>query len=246
LVVSDASSARVKGSSNPGAASPEDCVVNAFRLGSGLTAAIGIRFFAGGSGVAGVEEGCGGADTSDVCAFGAMALSARGDAFRAEFAVRALGANAHGPPNTSGISETMWRWPLHGPRGGRPEVMRGFQPPAQRWLSGHRGVDLGAPEGAPVLAAGPGTVAFSGALFGRGVVVISHGSVRTTYEPVLPSVHVGEAVARGSPIGTLAAGHCVQHACLHWGLLTGHRHGARYYDPLILLGLSHLRLEPAP
>jgi murein DD-endopeptidase MepM/ murein hydrolase activator NlpD len=105
-------------------------------------------------------------------------------------------------------------------------------------------VDLAAPEGAPVLAAGPGTISYAGTLFGQGIVVISHGSVRTSYEPVTPSVHVGDVVARGSPIGTLTAGHCAGQACLHWGLLTGHRHGVRYYDPLVLLGLSHLRLEP--
>jgi murein DD-endopeptidase MepM/ murein hydrolase activator NlpD len=138
----------------------------------------------------------------------------------------------------------IWQWPVHGSGGGPPQILRGFHPPAQRWLAGHRGVDLAAPEGTPVLAAGPGTISYAGTLFGQGVVVISHGSVRTSYEPVTPSVHVGDVVARGSPIGTLAAGHCAGRACLHWGLLTGHRHGVRYYDPLVLLGLSHLRLEP--
>jgi murein DD-endopeptidase MepM/ murein hydrolase activator NlpD len=137
-----------------------------------------------------------------------------------------------------------WQWPVLGSGGGPPKILRGFHPPAQRWLAGHRGVDLAAPEGSPVLAAGPGTVSFAGTLFGKGVVVISHGSVRTSYEPVKPTVHVGDAVARGSPIGTLVAGHCPGQACLHWGRLTGHRHGVRYYDPLVLLGLSHLRLEP--
>ena len=137
-----------------------------------------------------------------------------------------------------------WQWPVFGSGGGPPQILRGFHPPAQRWLAGHRGVDLAAPEGAPVLAAGPGTVSYAGTLFGQGVVVVSHGSVRTSYEPVTPTVHVGDIVARGSPIGTLAAGHCAGPACLHWGLLAGHRHGVRYYDPLVLLGLSHLRLEP--
>jgi murein DD-endopeptidase MepM/ murein hydrolase activator NlpD len=142
-----------------------------------------------------------------------------------------------------------WQWPVLGPGGAPPEILRGFHPPAQRWLAGHRGVDLAAPDGAPVLAAGPGTVSYAGTLFGQGVVVISHGSVRTSYEPVKPSVHVGDIVARGSPIGTLAAGHCpvsanTGQACLHWGLLAGYRHAVRYYDPLVLLGLSHLRLEP--
>ena len=137
-----------------------------------------------------------------------------------------------------------WQWPVRGPGGGPPTVLRGFHPPAERWQAGHRGVDLAADEGAPVYAAGPGVISYAGTLFGQGVVVVSHGSVRTSYEPVTPSVHVGDPVARGSPLGRLAAGHCPDRACLHWGLLTGHRHGTRYSDPLVLLGLSHMRLEP--
>lgn len=97
-----------------------------------------------------------------------------------------------------------------------------------------------------VLAAGPGTVTFAGALFGQGVVVIEHHGVRTTYEPVDASVRSGDAVVAGTVIGTLVAGHghCASSACLHWGLLTGRGHGVRYYDPLLLVGGLRLRLEP--
>lgn len=146
-----------------------------------------------------------------------------------------------GPSSTAARG---WQWPIHDSGGGPPAILRGFHPPAERWLAGHRGVDVAGVEGDPVYAPGPGVVSFAGTIFGQGVVVIAHGSVRTSYEPVVPSVHAGDAVARGSPIGVLAAGHCPDRACLHWGLLTGHRHGVRYYDPLVLLGLSHLRLEP--
>lgn len=139
---------------------------------------------------------------------------------------------------------SAWRWPVAGPGGAPPRVMRRFQPPALRWLAGHRGVDLAASAAAPVLAAGRGTVTFAGTLFGQGVVVVSHGALRTSYEPVTPSVHAGDVVSAGTPIGTVGAGHCPSAPCLHWGLLTGHGHGVRYYDPLLLLGLGHLRLEP--
>jgi murein DD-endopeptidase MepM/ murein hydrolase activator NlpD len=105
-------------------------------------------------------------------------------------------------------------------------------------------VDLAASGATEVLAAGPGTIAFAGTLFGQGVVVVSHGGVRTSYEPVTATVHVGDAVVAGTPIGTLSPGHCTSSPCLHWGLLTGHGHGVRYYDPLLLLGLVRLRLEP--
>jgi murein DD-endopeptidase MepM/ murein hydrolase activator NlpD len=138
----------------------------------------------------------------------------------------------------------LWHWPLSTPSGSPPAVVRPFQPPAQRWLPGHRGADLAAPGASDVLAAGPGTVAYAGTLFGEGVVVVAHGDVRTSYEPVRPAVKVGDRVTGGTRIGTLAPGHCPGRPCLHWGLLAGRGHAVRYYDPLLLLGLVRLRLEP--
>jgi murein DD-endopeptidase MepM/ murein hydrolase activator NlpD len=94
-----------------------------------------------------------------------------------------------------------------------------------------------------VHAAGPGTVAFAGTVAGRGVVSVQHANgLRTTYEPVEPSVVAGAAVAAGAPVGVLAAGHagCPVAACLHWGL----RRGEVYLDPLALLGFVRVRLLP--
>ena len=64
--------------------------------------------------------------------------------------------------------------------------------------------------GQPVLAALPGRVSYAGALAGRGVVVVDHGSTRTTYEPVTATVVVGTPVAAGSQVGTLqlTGSHC--------------------------------------
>src|ERR687897_50539 len=120
-------------------------------------------------------------------------------------------------------------------------VVRGFDPPLQRWSAGHRGVDLAAPAGTTVRAAGAGVVTYAGLLAGRGVVAVSHGELRTTYEPVTATVSVGEQVDPGVPIGTLAAAgsHCRPSACLHWGLLRG----GTYLDPLQLLG-GGVRLLP--
>jgi len=119
-------------------------------------------------------------------------------------------------------------------------VVRGFDPPLQRWSAGHRGVDLAAPAGTTVRAARAGVVTYAGLLAGRGVVAVSHGELRTTYEPVAATVSVGEQVDTGEPIGTLAAagGHCLL-VCLHWGLLRG----KTYLDPLQLLG-GGVRLLP--
>ncbi|SNY14427.1 Peptidase family M23 [Paractinoplanes atraurantiacus] len=123
-------------------------------------------------------------------------------------------------------------WPLSA-----PTVVRRFDPPAQPWLTGHRGVDLAGQPGTPVSSAGPGTVVFAGELAGRGVVSIAHaGGLRTTYEPVTASVARGDVVAGGAVIGALQAGH----PGLHWGL----RRGELYLDPLALLGLGRVRLLP--
>ncbi len=125
-----------------------------------------------------------------------------------------------------------WDWPVEG-HNGAPEVLRGFDPPDQPWLPGHRGIDLAADAFTLVLAAGPGTVAFAGSLAGRGVVSVEHDNgLRTTYEPVDPTVTVGEPVSTGSVLGILQplSTHCAR-ACLHWGL----RRGEVYLDPLSLL-----------
>lgn len=122
-------------------------------------------------------------------------------------------------------------------------MVRRFDPPPSPWLAGHRGVDLAAAAGAPVRAAGAGTVHFAGRVAGRGVVSVTHpNGLRTTYEPLEPAVRAGQALAAGDPIGTLVAGHagCPAAACLHWGL----RRGEEYLDPLALLGLGRVRLLP--
>jgi murein DD-endopeptidase MepM/ murein hydrolase activator NlpD len=131
-----------------------------------------------------------------------------------------------------------WAAPLPG-----PDVTRPFDELPHRYAAGHRGVDLAGAPGTSVVAAGDGVVAFAGMVAGRPVVSVDHaGGLRTTYEPVDPSVGAGQVVARGSPLGTLLAGHagCPVAACLHWGL----RRGADYLDPLGLLAPPRVRLLP--
>lgn len=130
-------------------------------------------------------------------------------------------------------------WPLKP----EPEVRRGFDPPLRVWGRGHRGVDLAATVGQPVFAVTDGSVRYAGQLAGRGVVSIAHtGGRRTTYEPVRPSVQEGKRVSAGDRIGVVGPepGHCVPATCLHWGLLDG----ARYRNPLDLLGRGPIRLLP--
>jgi murein DD-endopeptidase MepM/ murein hydrolase activator NlpD len=149
---------------------------------------------------------------------------------------------AHAGPAPAASPEApvaLWTLPVDGPSA----VVRRFEPPPHPYGAGHRGVDLAAAVGTPVLAAGDGTVAFAGMVAGRPVVSIDHANgLRTTYEPVEPSVGAGQAVARGSPIGTLVAGHTGRpaSACLHWGL----RRGDTYLDPMLLLRPPRIRLLP--
>lgn len=128
-------------------------------------------------------------------------------------------------------------WPL-----APPELARAFDGPESPWDTAHRGVDLSGSPGQPVRAALDGRVTFAGVVAGRGVVVVSHGRFRTTYEPVVADVSVGDQVERGDRIGVLeiAGTHCPPRACLHWGL----REGDRYLDPLSLIGVRKVRLLP--
>lgn len=154
-------------------------------------------------------------------------------------------ATATGTERSAPLAGPPFDWPLRP----RPVVVRRFDNPEHDWLPGHRGVDLGAAPGSPVLAAGDGIVVFAGTVAGRPVVSLRHeGGLRTTYEPVEPGVTAGARVARGSPIGTLATGHegCPAPACLHWGarLDPTIRNRPQYVDPLGLLRLAPLRLKP--
>ncbi len=129
-------------------------------------------------------------------------------------------------------------WPLDP----QPAVVEGFSPPLSAYGAGHRGVDLAGRAGQVVRAPVAGRVTFAGSLAGRGVVVVSHGATRSTYEPVRASVAVGTVVEAGDRLGALQSvpGHCAPSVCLHWGLLEGET----YLDPLSLVGAGPVRLLP--
>ncbi|MFI1763403.1 murein hydrolase activator EnvC family protein [Streptomyces sp. NPDC020800] len=131
-------------------------------------------------------------------------------------------------------------WPV----GVRPVVLRGWEPPATVYGPGHRGVDLGASPGAPVRAVAAGRVTFAGRVAGRGVVSVELAGtdLRTTYEPVNPSVRKGLTVGPGEVLGTVEAtgSHCPV-TCVHWGL----RRGETYLDPLTLLPPDLLPTGPS-
>jgi murein DD-endopeptidase MepM/ murein hydrolase activator NlpD len=91
-----------------------------------------------------------------------------------------------------------------------------------------------------------GEVLMASALAGVPIVVVGHGDTRTTYQPVLASVEVGDLVGAGHAIGNLgvAGSHCSPRACLHWGLIRNGTDPPEYLDPLSLVGFRPVRLLP--
>ncbi|HEX8207350.1 MAG TPA: M23 family metallopeptidase [Solirubrobacteraceae bacterium] len=118
-----------------------------------------------------------------------------------------------------------WRWPVRG------DVLTPFHLAANRFAPGqHRGIDIAARAGAPVVSACPGRVHFAGTLPGRGraVSVLCGELVATYLELGRTAVERGARVAAGDLVGTVAASH----------LQLGARRAADpngYVDPLTLL-----------
>ena len=163
-----------------------------------------------------------------------------------DVALRAGGGSGPGPSTSRARSASPGYVPpvagVDPPSG----VERRFDPPEEKWGSGHRGVDLLAPAGSIVLSPGPGVVTFAGPVARRGVVVVTHpDGLRTSLEPVAATVPVGTAVAAGTTIGVVEDGgttssHCAPRSCVHWGV----RRGERYIDPLSLLDRPPIVLLP--
>ncbi|MBQ9916934.1 MAG: M23 family metallopeptidase [Microbacterium sp.] len=133
-------------------------------------------------------------------------------------------------PATAGeddpLSRRGWVWPVDA-----VQIVRPFEAPAHRYAAGHRGVDLGGV--ARVRSPAAGTIAFAGSVAGRPVVTIDHGDgLVTTFEPVTTVLGVGDPVARGDPIGEVAAGGHVAGGAVHFGV----RWNGEYVNPLRLLG----------
>jgi len=158
----------------------------------------------------------------------------------ASLAVLALGVFTDAAPADATLSSLFLSAPV------TPfTVQRLASLPQQPWLAGHRGLDLDAGVGAPVTAPATGVVTYVGFVVDRPVVSIRHDQgLVSSFEPVDYIVGVGDVVAKGESIGTVAASphHCTKRECVHWGL----RLDGAYVDPLdYLAGFGPIRLLPS-
>ena len=195
---------------------------------------LGVLVGAGGQGYAGSQDYSGGAGFTDGASSSAPVLSS---------------ASVPGTVELT-ASRLRYRSPT---AESRPRVVHPFEKPAQRWSTGHRGVDLRVPENdRRVYAPAPGKVVFSGTVVNRKVLVIAHpDGRRSTFEPMDEALPVGTTVAAGEVIGTVAitAGGTSERpyrrcttVCLYWGVRQGGARGdgsgkaAEYINPMSLLG----------
>jgi len=106
----------------------------------------------------------------------------------------------------------------------------------------HRGIDLAAAEGTPILAAEAGVVVFAGERGGYGrVVEIDHGGGVTTLYAHASALHVapGDRVTRGQAIAEVGATGRATGAHLHFEV----RQGDRPVDPARALNAYGLRVD---
>ena len=125
---------------------------------------------------------------------------------RIQSIINANASSTTGPLPTGG-GQFLWptAGPLTSPYGWRTHPIFGDQ-------RLHAGIDIGAPYGAPVIAADEGTVTYAGVMSGYGnVIVVDHGGgIATTYNHLSAfSVGSGQSVGRGVPIGAVGCtGYC--------------------------------------
>ncbi|MCC6222170.1 MAG: M23 family metallopeptidase [Thermoleophilia bacterium] len=133
------------------------------------------------------------------------------------------------PPSALG-----WSWPVEG------SVLAGFRNAGDPYAGGqHRGIDVGAPAGAVVLAPAAGRVSFAGTLPGHGRTV----TITTVDGYAVTLIHLGaigvaggQDVAEGEPVGAVGPSGQPEHAqpYVHLGVRLAGRADA-YIDPLGLL-----------
>jgi murein DD-endopeptidase MepM/ murein hydrolase activator NlpD len=131
-------------------------------------------------------------------------------------------------PVAAAPTDPGWVWPVTGP------VIAPFDPPDSPYGSGHRGIDIAAPLGTPVLAPAAGHVTFAGPVGGRLYVTVDHGGGVLSTSSFLSSLAVrrNDAVEAGQTLGASGTGHA--------GALIAHVHFSVRLDTVYVDPLDHL------
>jgi hypothetical protein len=139
-----------------------------------------------------------------------------------------------------------WTWPIRGP------VITAYRNGDDPYAAGqHRGIDIGAPAGAPVVAATDGTVTFAGVVGSAGLVVSERsadGRFDLSYLHLSSaSVHRGDRVTAGASVGAVGTSgqRSAEAPHLHFGVRDAGRNSA-YRDPLDFLPTPPPADRPAP
>jgi murein DD-endopeptidase MepM/ murein hydrolase activator NlpD len=131
----------------------------------------------------------------------------------------------HTPPATAAPSD--WVWPLVADR----HIARDFLAPATEYAAGHRGIDLPAVVGQPLVAPTDVRVEFAGRVVDRDVVTLDAGDGwLVTFDGATSTREVGSVAAAGTPVALVSpTPHC---SCVHVGL----RFNGDYVNPLLAWG----------
>ncbi|RBP67910.1 murein DD-endopeptidase MepM/ murein hydrolase activator NlpD [Brevibacterium sanguinis] len=124
------------------------------------------------------------------------------------------------------------------------EIVEAFDPPAETWLAGHRGIDVLAVVGEPLRAPTAGTLRFRGAVAGAATVSIeTESGFVVSFQPATSTLDKGERFAAGETIGEVAAGAHCSDSCLHIGVWPTDS-DRRYVDPARFFGQESSLLLP--
>jgi hypothetical protein len=143
-------------------------------------------------------------------------------------------------------SGSGWAWPVSGP------VLTPYRNGGNPYAAGqHRGIDIGARVGTPVVAAVGGTVTFAGVVGSSGLTVserTADGRFDLSYLHLSAvGVHRGDVLAPGAAVGAVGVSgrRSVAAPHLHFGVREAGTRDA-YRDPLDFLAPPSGRRVPAP
>ena len=144
-----------------------------------------------------------------------------------------------------GVASAAWVWPVKG------DVITPYRNGTDPYAAGqHRGIDIGAPVGTPVVAAAGGDVRFAGMAGSSGLTISIRTSdgYDTSYLHLSSlAVHAGTSVSAGDRIGAVGTTgtRSATPPHLHFGVRdAGTDHG--YHDPLAFLPAPPVAPSPHP